>query len=168
MHGAARDDRDGPGLRCGDGHQRGGCEVGYDELAGQPRRARDDLVGLAGADLDDDALVGAEQGDALVVADQHRAGAAVVDVPLVLGRRSSRCWTDQRSSKSTPFWFTDQTLPVPSTTASLIPSGEAQISPIVSVLTGSMAAIVPRSRSTRKTSSPWCSTSVAAPGVTRR
>ena len=75
---------------------------------------------------------------------------------------------DQRSSKSTPFWFTDQTLPVPSSTASLIPSGEAQIWPIVSVLTGSMAAIVPRSRSTRKTSSPWCSTSVAAPGVTRR
>ena len=28
--------------------------------------------------------------------------------------------------------------------------------------------MVPRSRSTRKTSSPWCSTSVAAPGVTRR
>ena len=75
---------------------------------------------------------------------------------------------DQRSWKSPPCWSTDQTVPVPSTTASLMPWGDCQISPRVSVLTGSMAAMVPRSRSTRNTSSPWCSTAVASPGVTRR
>ena len=85
VHRAAGDDRHRPGVGRGDGHQRRGCEVGYDEVAGQLRRARHDLVGLSGADLDHDALVGAEQGDALVVAHQHRTRAAVVDVSLVLG-----------------------------------------------------------------------------------
>ena len=80
-----------------------GAQLGYGELAGQPRRARDDLVGRPVPTWTTMPWSGPNRVTPSLVAHQHRAGAAVVDVPLRPRSRSSPLLADQRSSDEQPF-----------------------------------------------------------------